>query len=102
MPDPDWCRQMEEPCEDVEGIYCKIKLQIEIEKDKTLKKSLEWWNRYVIANGLVGGDDGALTGGETCDGIGDDGARTGGQTGDGIGESEDRIAEAFNYVIDQF
>ena len=35
MSDPDWCMAMEETCEDVEGIYCKIKLQIEIEKDKT-------------------------------------------------------------------
>ena len=67
----------------------------------------------------MGGDDGALTGGETGDGIefvGDDGAHTGGETGDGIEffgddgactgdgmeESEDRIAQAFNYVIEQF
>ena len=30
--------------------------------------------------------------------VGDDGARTGGETGDCIEESEDRIAQAFNYV----
>ena len=43
------------------------------------KKINRRWNRYVIGNGLLGSDDGCLTGGETGDGIdfvGDGGART--------------------------
>lgn len=51
MPDPDWCMAMEETCEDVEGIYCKIKLQIEIEKIKHKKiirmvESLRYWQWF--------------------------------------------------------